>query len=283
VETNDAREVIMKVQQWITAAALALAVPALASAQAGTTSSQDPASTTGQTGATTAGETNTSTGTTTTTGTNTTTAGTTADSTTGTTAGTASTTAQQGNTTTNMYETDAPSHWTASGFVGSHFGDSVEGSQFDFGGSLGYMWRGAFGAEFLAGFSPDFQFANNVLGGAEPQVNTYMGNLMGAIPLGFDAAWQPFVSGGLGAITMRSDITASVDGSDFEDAFGADDTQLGGNIGFGVMGFAGAWGVRGDVRYFRGFNNNDSDNTAGQSILSDLDFWRANIGVAVRW
>jgi hypothetical protein len=262
---------MMKVQQWLVTAALALAVPALASAQGGTTSAQDPASTTGQT---TTGTTETSgaTGTTGTTGSGT--AG--ATGTTGSAATAETTTAtQQG--FGNLYDTDAPSHWTASGFVGSHFGESVEGSQLDFGGSLGYMWRGAFGAEFLAGFSPNFQFANNILG-EEPQINTYMGNLIGAIPLGFDANWQPFVSGGIGAITMRSDF-----GDELEDTFDADDSQLGGNIGFGVMGFAGAWGVRGDVRYFRGFNGDDAGNSFGQAVLSELDFWRANIGVAVRW
>ncbi len=275
----------MKVQQWLAIVTLALAVPTLASAQSqsGTTTAQDPASTTGQTdpgttstsGATgttgTTGTTDTATGTTGTTGS---TAGTTGSATT---ADTTANTAQQG--FGGMYDNDAPSHWTASGFVGSHFGDQVE-SQIDFGGSLGYMWRGAFGAEFLAGFSPNFQFANNILPGDEPQINTYMGNLVGAIPLGFDANWQPFVSGGLGAITLRSDFTTS---GDAEDAFDADATQMGGNIGFGVMGFAGAWGVRGDVRYFRGFNGDNADNTFEQNVLSDLDFWRANIGVAVRW
>jgi hypothetical protein len=66
------------------------------------------------------------------------------------------------------------------------------------------------------------------------------------------------------------------------------------------MGFAGNVGVRADVRYFRGFSDDtvedalnldpgtiDNDNTPGSQaasgILSGLDFWRANIGLAFRW
>jgi hypothetical protein len=234
----------MKVQRIMATVALALGVPALASAQ--TTTQPDPATTSG-----------------------------------------ATSTAQPATTTApDDAAFDAvPSHWMASGFVGSDFGEDVEGSNVEFGGSIGYLWRGAFGAEFLAGFSPDFQFSNNIFAGAEPQVNSYMANVVGAVPLGADGQWQPFVSGGLGAITLRSDAFGDVDDNAIEDAFNPDDTQFGGNIGFGLMGYAGAWGVRADVRYFRGFEEGSSSDTnpVAQSILSNLDFWRANIGVAVRW
>jgi hypothetical protein len=69
----------------------------------------------------------------------------------------------------------------------------------------------------------------------------------------------------------------------------ANQTKFGGNIGAGVMGFAGNVGIRGDVRYYRAFNSDVSTNanTAAdvfaQNLLSGLDFWRANIGIAVRW
>src|SRR5262245_64387012 len=65
-------------------------------------------------------------------------------------------------------------------FVGSNFGamnDSTnldnlnEGSSLDFGGSVGYLWNKAVGAEFLAGFTPNFHLKNNILLGEQPQVN----------------------------------------------------------------------------------------------------------------
>jgi hypothetical protein len=235
----------MKVQRMVAVVALGVGVPALASAQGGaTTRAQDPTTTSG-----------------------------------------AGSTAQPATTADGGMFDRAPSHWTASGFVGSDFGDEVDGNSVDFGGSIGYLWRGALGGEFLAGFAPNFKLADNILAGDEPQVNSYMANLIGAVPLGADAQWQPFVSGGFGAITLRSDLFGNVEDSEIANAFNPDDTQFGGNIGFGVMGYAGAVGVRADVRYFRGFDEGGTTDTnaIAQSILSNLDFWRANIGVAVRW
>jgi hypothetical protein len=49
------------------------------------------------------------------------------------------------------------------------------------------------------------------------------------------------------------------------------------------------WGVRGDVRYFRGSSNDTftSDETrelrVTQSLLSDLGLWHGTLGLAYRW
>jgi hypothetical protein len=182
------------------------------------------------------------------------------------------------------------SHWMASGFVGSNFGDNVDAAKLDFGGSVGWMYRGAIGGEFLAGFSPDFQLSNNVLA-EQPQVNTFMGNLVAAIPIGGDGAtWQPFVSGGLGSITLNAQaLQTGSQLDDVNDNLDPDGAQFAGNIGAGVQGWAGPVGLRADVRYFRALNGNDNNDSASdnnpvaQSILANLDFWRANIGVAFRW
>src|SRR5204863_7634274 len=37
---------------------------------------------------------------------------------------------------------DMPSHWIASGFVGADFGGLADGSSFDFGGQIGYLFHG---------------------------------------------------------------------------------------------------------------------------------------------
>lgn len=201
--------------------------------------------------------------------------------------------AQAGTTGSGQFGADpvdgiAPSSWIASGFVGSNFGAAADGAAGDYGGSIGYLWRSSVGAEFLAGFTPNFRLQDNALLNDEPQVNSYMANAIGAIPIGADAQWQPFVSGGLGTLTLGSSL---VDTGDDTGAGGAtntfepDDTRFGGNIGVGVMGFAGNWGFRGDVRYFRAFSVDDNSDSEGpvQNILPGLDFWRANIGVALRW
>jgi hypothetical protein len=198
------------------------------------------------------------------------------------------------------------SHWIASGFVGSDFGNQANGSSVDFGGSVGYLWNNWVGGEFIAGFSPDFQLQTStpnafLLNGNNPAINSYMANAIGAISLGPDANWQPFVSGGFGALQLRSGINnisgTTGGGTTVSSTFNSNETRAGGNIGGGVMGFMGSWGVRADVRYFRAFSQDNTTSstsstgtttttggtTSNLGIIPGLDFWRANIGVAFRW
>ena len=193
--------------------------------------------------------------------------------------------AQIQTTTTLTEPTD--SHWIASGFAGTNFGSDAQEASFDFGGSVGYLWNGAAGVELLANFSPEFELEGGrsaLLLGDQPWINSYMFNAIGAVPVGEDARFQPYVSGGLGALTLRSDVLITDDGfSNLE----PDNTQLGGNLGFGVMGFAdNNVGFRGDVRYFRGFEDDGVDlggPIVGSMILSDLSFWRATAGLAFKF
>ena len=53
------------------------------------------------------------------------------------------------------------------------------------------------------------------------------------------------------------------------------------NLGAGAMRFFNAHvGLRGDVRYFRTINNNDS--SIDNLDLGSFDFWRASVGVVLR-
>ena len=255
----------MRLQQWVLTAAM-VAVPALAAAQATTTTTTttpDTTSTT-QTSTTTAPE--------------------------------ETTTKTTQTTTRNKVDFDdvdsSPGGWFASAHVGSDFGQSAANSSIDFGGALGYT-SGWLGAEFLAGFTPNFQISNQLFID-EPQVNSYMFNLMAGVPVGSEKSWQPFVSGGLGMLTLRSDDLSGDVSNDFNENFATDDTQLGGNIGFGIMGFAQNVGIRADVRYFKAFGDNalesalnldpdTFDDSSAINILPGLNFWRANIGLAFRW
>lgn len=214
--------------------------------------------------------------------------------------------------------------WMASGFVGSNFANNAQPASMNFGGSLAYLWRSSYGAELDTGFTPNFQLQNNFLGlGVKPQVDSYMANAVFAKPLGPDGRFQPFVSGGAGAINLRSGITPFALAT-------PNDTRFGADIGGGLMAFSGNWGFKADVRYLRAtgtYNTTGSATappgatpgpapiapygttssvtgagpaaaststpavimppTTGTSLagaaLSGLHFWRANVGLAVRW
>jgi hypothetical protein len=168
----------------------------------------------------------------------------------------------------------APDNETlVSGFIGSSFGDDLDDPTLDFGGSFAWLWRQSIGAEFLAGFAPDSTLSTGV---DDAQVHNYMANAIAAVPLGGDGQWQPFVSGGVGAITFR------IDDDEF-DLDAPDETEFGANVGFGLMTFRGQWGLRGDIRYFREVGGDVSAAAPGNNVLEDFDLWRANMGVAYRW
>src|SRR5262245_14466459 len=58
-------------------------------------------------------------------------------------------------TTSNTNTTD--NHWIASGFVSSNFANNADPASTAFGGSFGYLWKSRWGAEFDAGFTPNFE------------------------------------------------------------------------------------------------------------------------------
>jgi len=199
------------------------------------------------------------------------------------------------------------------------------GSSGDFGASVGYLWHSVVGGEFMAGFTPNFEMQNTLVPSDDPspRVSTYMFNLMGAVPIGGEGRWQPYISGGWGAVNLHNSSTTSTiaTSSGSTATFMDDENRAGGDIGFGLMAFLGNWGVRGDLRYFTAFSGDTttsssttattsgstsgtSGSTSGTSgssattgsttstgtgengafeLLPGLNFWRANIGLAVRW
>jgi hypothetical protein len=172
--------------------------------------------------------------------------------------------------------------WFLAGSLGTTFGEGTDEAHLNLGGSLGYLWRRAIGFEFNADFAPDLALAPVDLN--DSQVNTYMVNAIGALPIGEEAMFQPFLSGGIGAVTLRSDDDEVAPG-----APGLDDDRFGFNVGGGVMAFRDRWGFRADIRFYRALLNEDEEGPVdgfdrdGNFLLPDLDFWRANIGVAYRW
>ncbi len=182
-----------------------------------------------------------------------------------------------------------PNEFIVGGFVGGSFARSSLQTSVDFGGNFDYLHNGAFGVEFLAGFAPRFKLDR--LAGTDSDVNNYMANVIAAVPVGTFHAVRPFISAGVGALTLSQGTNTSNNAVVNTTAalFNPSETHFGGNIGGGIMAFTGAYGIRADVRYFSSLGHKDA-NSGGvaipgtlRSVLDDTSFWRANVGFAFRF
>jgi hypothetical protein len=204
-------------------------------------------------------------------------------------------------------------NWMASGFVGANFGsgksddtpfanlidaDTNGGSSFNFGGQLAYLGRGVIGGEFLMDFSPGTGSLNNLLFESSPDLNTYMFNLIAVAPFGHAKTYDPYISGGIGAVSLNATIFAV--NPLVNPLIAANTTPLnvgtsrfGWDLGGGIMAWTPKnWGFRGDVRYYRTSSNTNEDfdinnigdgSDFGRAELSGLSFWKANAGIGFRW
>jgi opacity protein-like surface antigen len=183
--------------------------------------------------------------------------------------------------------------WTATGFIGSYFasgGDAPQANDINgsltFGGQLGKMW-GHFGAEFVADFAPKYKIESLALS-EHPEVNSYMGNVIGIWSTRFQQHVQPYVSGGIGGIQLHASVLPATALTGSTSNTKVYKTDFGWDLGVGAFAFAGrSVGLRADVRYYKATGSASLTGTPAQtvtdSLLSGLDFWRANIGVAFRW
>jgi len=205
--------------------------------------------------------------------------------------------------------------WMVSGFIGTNFGssrdsgvdlsaiedlDTNNSTSVNFGGQVAYLGRGVIGGEFLADFSPGLGTFNNVLFSQSPNVNSYMFNLIAVAPFGHAHTFDPYISGGIGAVTLNATIfatnpvvnplLANAAALATEDVSGS---RFGWDIGGGIMAWSPKnWGFRGDIRYYKTGSNDtdvfDINNIGDGSVfsrveLSGLSFWKANAGIAFRW
>lgn len=185
----------------------------------------------------------------------------------------------------------AAADWLFTPYVGGLFGGSADFGDFadiddeieqrvTFGGSIGYMGAGFFGVEADFGFAPNF-YEDTVGPGnfkfGDSNLFTAMGNVIIGAPIGGQQGpgFRPYASGGIGVI--RSRITANT----FFDEVSTND--FGYNVGGGFFGFfSDNFGLRGDLRYFRSFEDNESDGEL-DIALGDLRFWRGSVGATFRW
>jgi hypothetical protein len=184
----------------------------------------------------------------------------------------------------------APIQARADGFVSPWFGSAfgsgdgvsngvsgseIKNGQRSFGVAAGGMGAGIIGGEFDFGYSPSF-FGDKSLFGTNTVMDV-MGNVLVGIPVGgqHGAGIRPYATAGLGLLRTQ------IDGGTLT-RVSSSSNALGWNAGAGVMGyFTDHIGLRGDLRYLRGFKDQDFGFTTSDN-LSTLRFWRASVGVVFR-
>lgn len=187
----------------------------------------------------------------------------------------------------------ASADWLFTPFIGLNWGGTANFSDSDFedefeqrmnfGASLQWMGAGIAGFEIDFGYSPNF-FENTTGPGdfefGDSNVTTLMANVVLGIPVGGQTGGgiRPYASGGVGIMKARL--------GDAGDLFSVNSTDWGFNVGGGVTGFfSDNFGLRGDIRYFRSFEDfetpePDDDFNVG---IGDFRFWRGTVGFVFRF
>lgn len=181
----------------------------------------------------------------------------------------------------------ARADWLLTPNIGAGFGmgdtsgnDARGGEHLTYGVSIGWMGEGIIGWEADLGYTPEFFEGDDDDVDAfdgDSNVTTAMANVLIGIPIGGQTGGgvRPYFAGGLGLLQTRVE--------DAEALFDVDNNDFGMNIGGGVFGFmTDNVGFRGDLRYFRGFGE-DSSNEQIDFDVSDFDFWRGTVGLTFRW
>jgi opacity protein-like surface antigen len=169
--------------------------------------------------------------------------------------------------------------------IGTGFGgDLPKNDKLTYGASIGWMGAGIVGWEADLAYTPQF-FENgtdNVTFADSDNVSSVMGNIIVGIPVGgqHGAGVRPYAAAGVGLLKTRV--------QDAGQLFNVSNNDFGFDVGAGVMGFmTDHVGLRGDVRYFRDFQNNSAsgDNNVDFTNLTvgNFDFWRGTVGLAFRW
>lgn len=198
------------------------------------------------------------------------------------------------------FATPARADWLLTPYLGGVFGgaanqfvvndvDDEFEQRFTLGGSLGYFVNDIFGIEVDYSVSPNFfQYTGGTgnfdLLDRDSSVQTLMGNVVLNIPVGgSDGPFRPYLSAGLGSI--RTQLRSE---SDVFDDITSNDTGY--NFGAGAhLLAAGRFGVRADVRYFRGFESIDDEDPVDNPLFDQpfaneaFNFWRGTIGLTFRF
>ncbi len=160
------------------------------------------------------------------------------------------------------------------GDSGKDFADAFDSSRFDWGASFAFMGGGIFGIEGDFAYSPDF-FGKTDVGGSS--LFTATGNLLIGIPFGGQQGFgiRPYGLGGVGVMHSSAE---------FGGVSGRDEDNVTWSAGGGVMLFFGTRvGIRGDLRYFRTFDDLEIFGVNIAESPGKLDFTRGSVGVVFRF
>jgi opacity protein-like surface antigen len=174
----------------------------------------------------------------------------------------------------------ARADWLFTPYGGMTFGkDAKNLEHFNWGLSAGWMGAGIVGWEVDFNHTPNFFEAKDASNTTElfgkNNVTSLMGNVLVGVPVGgqHGVGIRPYVSGGVGL--LKQNVPAA------SDLLSVSSNDFGMNFGFGAHVFASDHvGFRGDLRYLRSFQKDDS--TATNFALGNFDFWRWTAGVTFR-
>lgn len=115
----------------------------------------------------------------------------------------------------------------------------------------------------------------------DAHATTIMANLMVRFPTG---PVQPYASAGVGVIRVSADLDVPF----FGEVFDVNAQNLGTNYGGGIYLLPSPnIGIRGDFRYFRTIGDLDWDDFSDFDLddlpMPAIDFWRATVGVTIRF
>jgi hypothetical protein len=181
----------------------------------------------------------------------------------------------------------ARADWLLVPLVGTAFGGETtlrgvrgaERAHILLGGSAAWLSDHVLGVEGDVAVVPRYFEGNALDLVAGSNLMTVSGGIIAAVPVAVTReGLRPFLVGGLGLLHARAERTVEVL-QVFEDV--ADDL-LAMNVGGGAVGFISArTGVRFEIRHFRSLDR-DRDIFSGRS-RTRLSFWRASVGVVVRY
>ena len=145
-----------------------------------------------------------------------------------------------------------------------------------FGASVALLTDGIFGLEAEIGHTPRFFEGKDPLGLVlSSRVTTVSGSVIVAAPLFITReSLRPYLALGIGRMQARSKHAGGV--------LPVDEDLLAVNVGVGAIGFlTDRTGLRFDLRHFKGLGAADAPMTRGGT--SRLSFWRATVGVTLRY
>jgi len=181
--------------------------------------------------------------------------------------------------------TCATADWLITPFAGRSFAPETTfllppeegiGRKFTLGTAVALLSDGFLGIEGEVSHIPHF-FEGNAAGGLvlNSRVTVMSGSLILAVPLAVTReSLRPYVVGGLGLMQARSRDAARF--------YPVDEDLVGISLGAGAIGLVSdRTGFRFDLRHIKAASG--ADGTLARPGLSRLSFWRATVGVVLRY